>query len=147
MAIGNLDLTVDQKLAKKLEAGLQTKTEGDVAPSPTLPKQSTSPIVEARPNDPRVERPFDPTTQRPKRKTAKRPRGQKAKGPNDRTAVWPTETVRRQIRHGFDIFEDQLFSLKEIQLIRQRTGAKKYRLGDLVKEALDAFIIKEQGKD
>ena len=53
---------------------------------------------------------------------------------------------RKSINHGLSIFEDQLISLKEIQLARQKHQGKKYSLGDLSKEALDLFIAKEYHK-
>jgi hypothetical protein len=64
-----------------------------------------------------------------------RPNGQTVKRTN----------VRKKIRHAFDIFEDQLFSLKEVQLSRQKKGAK-YNLGNLVQEALDMFLTDERTK-
>ena len=53
---------------------------------------------------------------------------------------------RKSINHGLNIYEDQLFRLKEIQLERQRAGVGKYSLGDLAKEALDIFIRQERKK-
>ncbi len=54
---------------------------------------------------------------------------------------------RAKIRHTFDIYEDQLLSLKEIALVRQRTFGEKTLLGDLVQEALDTIITKERNKE
>lgn len=54
---------------------------------------------------------------------------------------------RQKIRHTFDIYADQLLSLKEIQLRRARVFEEVYRLGDLVQEALDGFITKERNKE
>jgi hypothetical protein len=153
MAIGNLDLTADQKFVEKLEAGL-AKKEGKVSQvSPTPPtsrqmKTATKTQVAERPFGQKDERSKVKTTKRPKTKKAKGPEGQTAKRPKGRTAVSPKkESIRRKIRHGFDIFEDQVFSLKEIQLRRQRETGKKYLLGDLAKEALDMFITKENAQD
>src|SRR3712207_4535265 len=52
--------------------------------------------------------------------------------------------LRRKVRHTFDIYDDQLFSLKEITLTRQKRCGEKVLLGDLVQEALDMFITKER---
>ena len=153
MAIGNLDPSTDQKFIEKLEASLEKKEDKVSRVSPTPPtsrpmKTATKTQVAERPFGQKVERSKVKTTKRPKTKKAKRPGGQTAKRPKGRTAVWPKKkTIRRKIRHGFDIFEDQVLSLKEIQLARQKESGKKYLLGDLVKEALDMFITKEHIQD
>lgn len=54
--------------------------------------------------------------------------------------------VRNKIRHTFDIFQDQLHSLREISLSRELTFGKRVLIGDLVQEALDMFITKERNK-
>ena len=54
---------------------------------------------------------------------------------------------RTRVRHSFDIFDDQLMSLKEIVLTRQMLFGKKTLLGDLVQEALDLFISKERNRE
>ena len=64
---------------------------------------------------------------------------------NERTVE--REKERRKIRHTFDIYDDQLFSLKELALERQKLFGKRELLGDLVQEALDAFITKERNKE
>lgn len=46
-------------------------------------------------------------------------------------------------RHPFDIFEDQLTGLAEIQLKIQKETGKKPTLGELVREALDNLIKKK----
>ncbi len=51
---------------------------------------------------------------------------------------------RTRVRHSFDIYQDQLLSLKEISLARQKTLGERSLLGDLVQEALDTFIKNEQ---
>ena len=53
---------------------------------------------------------------------------------------------RRKVRHTFDIFGDQLLSLKEITIERQRTSGHRVLLGDLVQEALDRFITNERNQ-
>ena len=51
---------------------------------------------------------------------------------------------RTKVRHTFDVFSDQVTALKRIQLEREETSDKRYRMGDLVQEALDSFIAKQQ---
>jgi len=51
---------------------------------------------------------------------------------------------RRVVRHSFDIGQDQLMALAEIQThIFNETG-RKPKLGPLVQEALDAYITKHR---
>jgi len=68
---------------------------------------------------------------------------------NETTNVRTNERFiqRRKIRHTFDIYEDQLMSLKEISLEREKAFGSKTLLGDLVQEALDTIITKERNKD
>jgi hypothetical protein len=50
------------------------------------------------------------------------------------------ERGRTQVRNAFNVWEDQLRSLAEIQAYRYRTTGKKPQLSHLVQEALDAYI-------
>ncbi len=45
-----------------------------------------------------------------------------------------------RVRHSFDIWEDQLLSLAAIQADRFAASRRKPKLGELVQEALDAYI-------
>ena len=54
---------------------------------------------------------------------------------------------RNKIRHTFDIFSDQLLSLRELAIDREKTFGKRVLIGDLVQEALDMFITKERNKE
>jgi hypothetical protein len=47
---------------------------------------------------------------------------------------------RVQIRHTFDIYQDQLRSLHTLQLEAIRAGKKKPKLGKLVQKALDQYL-------
>jgi hypothetical protein len=76
--------------------------------------------------------------------------------PAERTATRPTRSPkinersneemnvrtseRTKIRHTFDIFRDQLQALTEIQTARFRRDSRKPKMGELVMEALDAYI-------
>jgi hypothetical protein len=55
--------------------------------------------------------------------------------------------VRKKIRHTFDIYDDQLLSLREISINREKVFGDRVLLGDLVQEALDMFITKERNKE
>ena len=52
-------------------------------------------------------------------------------------------TERSKIRHTFDIYSDQLLSLKEITISKEKISGKRSLIGELVQEALDLFIKKE----
>jgi hypothetical protein len=47
---------------------------------------------------------------------------------------------RTRVRHSFDIYQDQLLALTEIQTERFTRTRRKPKLGELVQEALDAYI-------
>src|SRR4051794_14200096 len=61
---------------------------------------------------------------------------------NERTNVGTLE--RSRVRHSFDIWQDQLLGLSEIQADRFSRTGRKPKLGELVQEALDAYIVKER---
>ena len=55
---------------------------------------------------------------------------------------------RRKTRQSFDIFEDQYDALKKIQLAEADHAGHPHgrKLGEMVQEALDAFIKERAGK-
>jgi hypothetical protein len=53
-------------------------------------------------------------------------------------------TVRVNTRHSFDVWQDQLQALTDIQAQRFSTTGKKPKMGDLIKEALDAYVAAHQ---
>lgn len=55
-------------------------------------------------------------------------------------------TVRKKIRHTFDIFADQLMSLRELSIEQEKTFGDRVLLGDLAQQALDQFISKQRNK-
>jgi hypothetical protein len=61
---------------------------------------------------------------------------------NERTNERTLE--RSRVRHSFDIWQDQLLRLSEIQADRFSRTGRKPKLGELVQEALDAYIAKER---
>ena len=62
--------------------------------------------------------------------------------PNVRTNEPPVH--RRKVRHTFDIFADQLLSLRAMALAGQQASGTRVLLGDLVQEALDQLITGDQ---
>jgi len=65
---------------------------------------------------------------------------------NERTNVrWSGRTNdRTRTRHSFDIWQDQLLALTEIQLEQFNRTGRKPKLGELVQEALDAYIAQQR---
>lgn len=61
---------------------------------------------------------------------------------NGRTNERTVERLR--VRHSFDIWQDQLLGLTEIQAGHFSQSGRKPKLGELVQEALDAYIAKER---
>ena len=59
-----------------------------------------------------------------------------------RTDEWADEHKKSRIktRHAFDIFQDQLRSLQKIQLEAVQANERKPNLGEMVQEALDAYL-------
>jgi hypothetical protein len=53
---------------------------------------------------------------------------------------------RRKIRHTFDIFADQLMSLREISIEEEKNMGERVLLGELAQQALDMFISKQRNK-
>ena len=80
--------------------------------------------------------PAAPTTATASRSTSR------SKGTNERSNERTVERTR--VRHSFDIWQDQLLGLSEIQADRFSQSGKKPKLGELVQEALDAYIAKER---
>ena len=73
----------------------------------------------------------------------RRPRSPRTNGAtNERTNERTLE--RSRVRHSFDIWQDQLLGLSEIQADRFSWTGRKPKLGELVQEALDAYIAKER---
>jgi hypothetical protein len=73
----------------------------------------------------------------------RRPRSPRTNGAtNERTNERTLE--RSRVRHSFDIWQDQLLGLSEIQADRFSRTGRKPKLGALVQEALDAYITKER---
>lgn len=145
MAIGSLNLTPEDKLVEKLEAGLEKNNRATSFGSPTLPQKPTRQV-----KDTLTERTNVRTDKRTGERMTVRTNERKIKRTNERMTnrtkvrVDKRSKVRKKIRHAFDIFEDQLFALKEAQLSRQKLKGNRFNLGDLVQEALDLFLANER---
>ena len=53
---------------------------------------------------------------------------------------------RRKVRHSFDIFEDQMSALENLQLAIAEHERKKPALGDMVQEAIDLYTKQKTKK-
>lgn len=119
----NVPSTPDQPSVTGAPTNEPTKLRTDERPNDRMTTQQ--PALPAQTAQPSVETPVETRTERS----------------NERTVE------RTKVRHTFDIFQDQLTALRRIQLAREELSHKHYRLGDLVQEALDAFINQERKND
>jgi hypothetical protein len=117
--------TIDQELAE-LEA------DASVAAAGTLGEADVAPVV-AVTHEPR-------TANRSTRPPAASARTNG--GTNERTNEGLSD--RSRVRHSFDVWQDQLLSLSEIQAERFSRTGRKPKIGELVQEALDAYIARER---
>jgi hypothetical protein len=112
--------------------GQQQQEPTPLPPSPLPPPEPEIPTppkpIEAnvRTDEQENERPIVQTTDRTDEQM------------NERSDEQPVE--RTKVRNAFDIFNDQIFSLREIAIQRSKSQGKRVTLGDLVQEALDKFI-------
>jgi hypothetical protein len=90
----------------------------------------------AAPTPPPVQEPSTSVKAEPRRaeRTAVRSNVRTNDAPDVRTEA------RTKVRHSFDVYQDQLLSLAEIQAAVYRRTGKKPKAGDLVQEAIDAYI-------
>ena len=91
------------------------------------------------PNEPDIKAENEEAPRSPSRR---RRDGQANERTNDAMTVRTNERTR--VRHSFDIYHDHLLGLTEIQTHRFTTTGRKPKLGELVQEALDAYIAKQQ---
>ncbi len=61
---------------------------------------------------------------------------------SERTNVRTNERTR--VRHSFDVWQDQLLALTQIQAERFNRTGRKPKLGELVQEALDGYIAQQR---
>ena len=62
---------------------------------------------------------------------------------NERTVARAPQQ-RVNIRHSFDVWQDQLHALADIQAQDFAVSGKKPKMGDFVKEALDEYISRKR---
>jgi hypothetical protein len=104
-------------------------------PKPEKPKVDVTdnkPVDEKYENDKTNERSLQRTNERPLEPT------------NEQNNVLPRN--RMKIRHTFDIYSDQLLSLREIAIDQEKMFGERVLLGDLAQQALDMLITKEKNK-
>jgi len=53
---------------------------------------------------------------------------------------------RTKVRHAFDVFADQLLTLRQMALAREVATGKRVFIGDLVQEAIDLLISRGSGE-
>jgi hypothetical protein len=117
--------TIDQELAKLQDGSLGQASSELVAPD-TAPLASHETPAGAE--------------QKPPQRQARSARTNGAT--NERTNERTSDRVR--VRHSFDVWQDQLLGLSEIQAERFSRLGRKPKIGELVQEALDAYIAKER---
>lgn len=79
----------------------------------------------------------DPKKSTPVKSKKRVKKGSRGQRTNDKT------NERTKVRHTFDIYKDQIFSLEEIKLQRKKADNPKWRMGDMAQEAIDRFVTKE----
>ena len=114
----------------------------NAAPSLGSPLDNYPRIEKPKPSAPPAQVPVEVSQPPTAVEATKQPNVRTNEGTNQRSNE--RTNVRTKIRHTFDIYSDQLMSLREIALKREATFGKRTLLGDLVQEALDLFLTKER---
>lgn len=129
---------------------------GDYADLLKAQTKSQSPAPKPREGKPVPNEPaptIEPQNESTNVRTNERPDTTPVKRISERSNETPSERSRQRtfertkIRHTFDIFADQLLSLRHIALERETVFGERVLLGDIVQEALDLFITKERNKE
>lgn len=133
----------------------------DDLPAIKLPVRQTAQARVVPPERARARQPYPTPASREKtRQTAEETIEQARAYPQDTSAVSHRSVTeegtkersllrsfeRTRTRHTFDIFKDQLLSLKKIATEREEKFGMRVLLGELVQEALDRFITKERNQ-
>lgn len=118
------------------------EVENSTQNSPTSPVSTSKNSLPAAPLA-ETASPTPPLTRSSKKR---RPVSRSNEQANEPTFVRTKERLpkRAKIRHTFDIFADQLMSLREISLEQEKLFGERVLLGDLAQQALDMFITKER---
>ena len=137
-----------------------TKPDHSAAPLPTDDNQSKSQTISPKTKN-EVPEPAEikPTrildtpetsTENTNDRTTEVPKDRKTDRSNDKPNDKPIDVKierpkkRQTERHTFEIYGDQLLSLKEIALNREKITGEKVLMGDLSKEAFDLLISREK---
>lgn len=115
---------------------------------PLPPTQGQAPLPPAPPAAPSEQTLWEnqdsrKTTERP---IAESPNGENAETPDRPTAKSPNSRTpkRRSVRHGIDIYKDQLVSLNKLQFALWRRDDRKPTMRELILTALDEFIERKR---
>ena len=140
-----LDLT---RIASELSQGSVFFQRSAPASKPALPSPPPPPTQQQVPNNEKQvtdrtngradERSNDQKTVRTEVQSDERTSVQAVESTND------PSTERPKVRNAFDVYADQIFSLRELAIRRSKREGKRVTLGELVQEAFDNFI--EQNK-
>lgn len=104
--------------------------------SPRSPRKVASQTPDERSDERTDEASNGPQTPRPDLRTI------------ERTADrYPSRLpAREKVRHSFDVFADQLISLRELALEQEKLFGERVLIGDLVQQAIDMLITKERNR-
>ena len=126
-----------------------TSAPTEIAPNPALREDTVLVEPELEPvTNSEISMPpaavdgFEPTMNRTNERKIERSNERRIKRTVKRANDEPNE--RTKVRHTFDILDDQLLTLREISIERQKFFGRRVLLGELVQEALDLFISKER---
>ncbi len=143
-------LNVDS-IANELEgASLFFKKSDTPPPLPEPENAITRKTESAQTDSPILERFITPITQAQKEENQEQKRtndlsyGRTNERTDVRTEIKPK---RQKIRHAFDIFRDQLYSLQMKQLEAVQKGKRKPKLGKMVQEAIDLYLNQVKAKN
>jgi len=129
-----------EELQNTTQADVQTHASADPAPSVSDPLSDSPGVSPRSVPPPSLPLPWDlPPSLSPSPQISELPEHDHVNDPPNQST-----NVRVRVRHSFDIFTDQLLSLREIALTRERRSGLRTRLGDLVQHALDVFIAGEK---
>lgn len=144
--------------ADHLPSGLTPSPESleppsPIAPDTAIPTQSKNiPVgkvaepskkrLNVRTNESTIPQPIQPTKIRTNDRTDK----QTTERTDDRHPRRISIRSREKVRHSFDIFADQLISLRELAIEQEKMFGERVLIGDLVQQAIDMLISKERNQ-
>lgn len=124
-------------------------------PSPPVPDPPRVSIPEPLPGKSQISHPQDVTTP-PNERSNERTVEPSPYTPVKRSDIRTVERtedrpsrrypVREKIRHSFDVYADQLISLRELAIEQEKLFGERVLIGDLVQQAIDMLITKERNQ-